>query len=283
MINSPSFIWQYIRLRRISSRNSAYLLNSQIFCKKFIEHGFNKKELTKTIKQVAKTDRNKLLRDWIREKKDPQTILVIAWHPKLSAISSILKNNFHLIFSDPKLSKIFKQKPTVTYRKKKSPSDHLSNNDIANQQLHSNVAPFRKWKLCPQINTAKLITNDKLYITGKKKDTGNCKERETIYVAQCFKHKVLYIGHTGEQLPEHFSKHRYYIKNRPDDSELAKYFKENHNLKDDLNVTILQNNSKTAAARRYHEDKWIFKQKPLALHGINTEFGDYVKEMYNFY
>ena len=116
---------QSIRLRRISSRKSDYLLNSEILCKQFIERGFHEKELKKTIKQVAKMDRNELLRDRIRENKDPQTILVSTWHPKLSAIPSILKNNFYLISSDPKLSNIFKQKPTVTYRKNKSPSDHL--------------------------------------------------------------------------------------------------------------------------------------------------------------
>ena len=120
----------------------------------------------------------------------------------------ILKHNFHLISSDPKLSKIFKQKPTVTYRKNKSLSDHLLKNDIANQQLHSNVTPCGKCKLCPQINTAKLITNDKLNITEKIKGTGNCKEREIIYAAQCSRRKVLHIGHTGEQLSERFSKHR---------------------------------------------------------------------------
>ena len=274
---------QFIRLRRICSRKSDYLLNSEILCKQFIERGFHEKELKKTIKQVAKMDRNELLRDRIRENKDPQTTLVSTWHPKLSAIPSILKHNFHLISSDPKLSKIFKQKPTVTYRKNKSLSDHLLKNDIANQQLHSNVTPCGKCKLCPQINTAKLITNDKLNITEKIKGTGNCKEREIIYAAQCSKHKVLHIGHTGEQLSERFSKHRYDIKNRPDNSELAKHFHESHNLNNDLNVTILQNNIKTAAARRYHEDKWICKLKTLAPHGLNTEIGDYAKEMYNFY
>ena len=34
-------------------------------------------------------DRNELLRDRIRENKDPETILVSAWHSKLSAIPSI--------------------------------------------------------------------------------------------------------------------------------------------------------------------------------------------------
>ena len=86
-------------------------------------------------------DRNELLRDRTQENKDPQTKLVSTWHPKLSAIPSILKNNFHLISNNPKLSKVFKQKPTVTYPKNKSRSDYLLKNNIANQQLHSNVAP----------------------------------------------------------------------------------------------------------------------------------------------
>ena len=133
------------------------------------------------------------------------------------------------------------------------------------------------------MNTAKLITNNKLNITEKIKGTGNCKEREIIYAAQCSKHKVLYIGHTGEQLSERFSKHRYDIKNRPDNSELAKHFHESHNLNNDLKVTILQNNIKTAAARRYDEYKLICTLKTLAQHGSKTETGDYAKEMYNFY
>ena len=261
---------QFIRLRRVCSRKSDYLLNSEILCKKFIEHSFHEKELKKTIKQVAKMDRNELLQDRIPENKDPPTILVSTWHPKLSAIPSILKNNFHLISRDPKLSKIFKQKPTVTYRKNTSLSDHLLQNDIANQQLHSNVALCGKCKFCPQINSAKLITNDKLNITEKIKGTGNYKEREIIYAAQCPKHKVLHVGHTGDQLSERLSKLRYDIKNRPYNSKLAKHFHENHNLSDDLNATILENNIKTAAARRYHEDKWICKLKTLAPNGLRT-------------
>ena len=135
----------------------------------------------------------------------------------------------------------------------------------------------------PTNETAKLITNDKLNITEKIKGTGNCKERKIIYAAQCSKHKVVYIGHTGEQLSERFSKHRYDIKNMPDNNELAKHFHDSHNLNDDLNVTILQTNIKTADAQRFNEDEWICKLKTFDPHGLNTEIGDYVKEMYNFY
>ena len=123
------------------------------------------------------------------------------------------------------------------------------------------------------MNIAKLIINDKFNIT--EKGNGNCKEREVIYAAQCSMQKVLHIGRTGEQLPEPFSKYPYNIRNKSDNSELAKHFHENQDLNDALNVTMLQNNIKTAAARRYHEDKQICKLKFLAPHGLNTEIGDY--------
>ena len=97
---------QFIRLKGICSRKSDYLLNSELLCKQFTERGFLEKKFKKTIKQVAKVDRNELLRDQIRENKDPETTLVSTWHHKLSAIPSILKHNFHLISSDPKPSKI---------------------------------------------------------------------------------------------------------------------------------------------------------------------------------
>ena len=50
-----------------------------------------------------------------------------------------------------------------------------------------------------------------------------------------------------------------------------KKINESHNLNNDLHVTILQNNIKTAATRSYHENKWICKLKALAPHGLNTE------------
>ena len=70
---------------------------------------------------------------------------------------------------------------------------------IANQQLHPSVSPRGKCKIFPQINTANIIANEILKIT-EKKATGNCKEKDVIYAAQCFKHKVLFIGYTRKKI-----------------------------------------------------------------------------------
>ena len=50
---------------------------------------------------------------------------------------------------------------------------------------------------------------------------------------------------------------------------IAKHFHKNHDLNDTLIVTVLENNIKTAAAQRYHEDKRNYKLKTLAPHGLN--------------
>ena len=88
-----------------------------------------------------------------------------------------------------------------------------------------------------------------------------------------------YIAYTGEQISEHFSTHHCDIINRPDNSELVKCFRENHNINDNYHETTLQNNIKTAAAQGYQEDKWICKLKTSAPHGLNTEICDYAKRM----
>ena len=58
--------------------------------------------------------------------------------------------------------------------------------------------------------------------------------------------------------------------------EFAKHFHESRNINDNLNVIILKNNIKIAAAGKY-EDKRIYRLKALTLYGLNTEIDDYVK------
>ena len=137
-------------------------------------------------------------------------------------------------------------------------------------------------KFCPQLNAAKLITSDKLNITEKIRGAGNYKEREVIYAAQCSKHKVLYFGHTRKNFRS-ISPNIATTSRTGQNSELAKHFHQSRNINDNLKITILQNNIKTAAAWRYHEDKWICRLKTSAPHGLNAEIGDYAKEMYKFY
>ena len=72
----------------------------------------------------------------------------------------------------------------------------------------------------------------------------------------------------------------------PDNSELAKHHHmndNNHDVNDNLNLTILQNNIKITAARSYHEDKRICRLNTISPYDLNTEIGDYAKGLKNLF
>ena len=74
--------------------------------------------------------REDLLQDKPKEKKDPNIIFVSEWHPTLSTIPSILKQNYHIIENDPVLKKIFPTKPLVAYLRPRNIRHHVVKNDL---------------------------------------------------------------------------------------------------------------------------------------------------------
>ena len=69
--------------------------------------------------------------------------------------------------------------------------------------------------------------------------------------------QVVYTGHKREKLSECFCKHRYYIKNKSENSELAKHFHINHGA---ISISMESHDKTTLtapAAQRYTENKWI--------------------------
>ena len=158
--------------------------------------------------------------------------------------------------------------------------------------MHSDITPpiknhpeittkCGKCKLCKSINTNETITSGNININVN--DGGTCKSKGVVYAARCKKHLKLYVGQTGERLSDRFSKHRYDIKNRPDNTELAAHFHENHSIDDDLDVIILQSNLLNQNERIHHEDRWICRLQTLQPNGINADGGNYVKEMYTIH
>ena len=70
--------------------------------------------------------------------------------------------------------------------------------------------------------------------------------------------KDLHVGPLDENCQQRLFKCH---KNKLDKSKLTKNFHKSYSINDNLNVTILKNNIKTAGAWRYNEDKWIFRLK----------------------
>ena len=79
---------------------------------------------------------------------------------------------------------------------------------------------------------------------------------------------------TSEKLSDRFSKHRYDIKKRPGNSELAEHFHNDHNIESDLGAVILQQlKDDNPHARACYEDRWICKLQSLQPNGMNLDVG----------
>ena len=274
---------QFVRIRRICSDLEDYLDHSMQISKYFIKRGYNKNQLEDTIKTVSQISRSDLLSDRKKEIKDPNCIFVCDWHPNLGNIPSILNKHHHIIEHDKELSKKIKEKPIVAFRKIKTIRNHIIRNDIVSRKSKTtHTSKCDDCKICPQINTSTSIRNTIRNINYSIKDGGTCKSKGLIYAATCKKHDLIYIGHTGEKLSDRFSKHRYDIKNRPDNSELASHFHQGHST-DDMEIKILQSGLNSKIQRELYEDKWICKLQTLKPSGLNTETNAYAKELYQCY
>ena len=158
--------------------------------------------------------RDELLIDTQRRKKDAQTIFVCDWHPSLSQIPTILKQHYRILESDERMSNIFPEKPLVAYRRPRTTRQHLVRNDILKpEKKPSSTTACGSCKLCKNISERTTLRNSKKQIQVELKDGGTCRTKYVIYAAICTKCDLIYVGHTGIELKDRFSRHRHDIKN----------------------------------------------------------------------
>ena len=89
-------------------------------------------------------------------------------------------------------------------------------------------------------------------------EEGKPTDKSVVYAAECAKHKLIYIGQTGDQLNNRFNRYRSDIGCYPDSCELSKHFNGNDcDFEKDLKISTLEKVKGSEAKRQYKEDQWI--------------------------
>ena len=115
---------------------------------------------------------------------------------------------------------------------------------------------------------------------------GKCNTTDTIYAAECTKHKLIYVGHSSQKLSGRFNGHHSDVKVKPKACELSQHFHESKNCKieKDLKVYILQDNATgTWEKREFMEDRWITRLNTKSPNGMNSNLKDFAKTFYSVY
>ena len=94
-------------------------------------------------------------------------------------------------------------------------------------------------------------------------------------------HELLYIGITGIQMGERYSKHKYDIEKCPDQNEPVRHkFHKNADIDSMVEVQILMHGKMDEEEWKRLEDKAICKLQTMEKHGLNDLLWPYAKEMY---
>ena len=94
----------------------------------------------------------------------------------------------------------------------------------------------------------------------------------------------MYVGQTGDNMKKRFGQHKYDIKKRPDQNELAKHFKtckhDTEDIMSNLESFIIDHGLCEQNARKRAEDRTICRLQTMGNSGLNELVGAYAKEMY---
>ena len=128
---------------------------------------------------------------------------------------------------------------------------------------------------CKTCQHIKPVDRFKSSATGKDyrvKATANCKTTNIVYVIECNKCKLQYVGETENALHIRINGHRSDIKNRRLEKPVAKHFNlSNHSLKDLFIFVIEKIHRDDAGFRKAKESYWIQTLRSLTPEGLNLD------------
>ena len=215
--------------------------------------------------------------------------MVSTWHPALKYLSTVIQEKYHQhIGNDISLKKVLPENTIIGFRKMKSIRNYIVRTNIkeADDQKRPKITTpcYSCRKICHVISSDKTLKSMHNGKEIKKLDGGNCRTANIVYAARCKIHDDNYIGNTGEELRERFSKNRYDAKNRSDDNELAAHIhKHQHEFDKDIEVLILKGDLHQKHEREFWEDKFICLLATIAPTGLNIELKHYGRELYKVF
>ena len=134
-------------------------------------------------------------------------------------IKSVLTKHWHLLQLDPALKEMFEQPPMMAFRRNRNIGDFLNskrfhNNEVARKDRQHTVRsckpcrPDRKYKCCKQLQETKSFKSNATVKTYDIYHETNCNSKYVIYLLECTKCNIQYVGKSETELKYRIANHR---------------------------------------------------------------------------
>lgn len=278
---------QALRLRRICTEESEFDKACNQLSNKLKNRGYKEEEINTQINKAKLQDRNTLLK--YKEKSPMNRIpCVVTYNRRLPNIKDAIHKHWDLLKLNEKLEPAFQEKPFMAFKRSKNLRDLIGQKTIVNGRLQrrKNVRDQKGW--CSPCNShgnnlcCRHVRNTNQFVSNITRETYkihhrvNCRSKFVIYLMECIKCKIQYIGKSEPTMNIRINKHRDDV-TREDAIQVCQHFNQtSHNFEDHARFTIIETlkdqNKDLVTKRRTLEDRedfWIKKLKTLTPNGFN--------------
>ena len=280
---------QALRMRKISSEETEFQCAINSMEKAFINRGYTADNLKVQFERASGKQREDLLTYQTRERID-QIPLVTTFHRQLPDFKSVIEKHWNLLQINEDLKTVFNNHPVYGYRRNKNLKDIIGQTTLRNNKVVRKNKTLTPGKCspcrsrynnlcCKQVESTTVFTSHQTQQTYKILHNTNCRSTNVIYLLQCQKCKIQYIGKTENPFNIRLNNHRHGANYPTEDTiPAAKHFSTNHVFIRDAKFTIIEqikDSSKTKEEKRSillrRENFWIDKMKTLTPLGLNQE------------
>ena len=266
---------QFVRVRRICTHKKDYFTNTDLMIRHFITRGYPMKLLIKAQKDAAALNRVDLLKQ--KPKSNVETIpFITTYSPAHQEIKSILNTSLFLLDNTrPQLNQ--KYKFMVTARRCPNLRDLLTKSKLPNEGVlrkstrGSSKCDRPRCTVCKHVKTTTSVTSRTTKQTIHIPINSNCISSNLIYIIECSKCGIQYVGQTSNTLTTRLRQHLRDIRLNNEFKAVSNHFNStNHNIDD---VTIYGVDSAADLnARLRLEEAWIHVTKTVQPQGLNHRF-----------
>ena len=274
---------QFLRLRRICSKDEDFIYHSVEKSKHFLRRGYPKEIIRQAFRKAWEKRREDLLKKSDRKgDKEETNILVTTYSPGFGALKDLVHGNWDILGRSCSTRGLYERGMLTAYRRPKNLKDLLVRAKLPQTTREPtgnpcNPCTTKNCRYCPKLNKTGRI---KCKASGREyvaKHNITCKSSNIIYCISCKCCGIQYVGQTKNRLMDRFQAHFYNIAyNRPK-SEIGKHFNStNHKGLDDVEIYILDfihahpMGERAKHLRDLIEFNWIQRLHTNAPLGLNT-------------
>ena len=185
---------------------------------------------------------------------------------------------------DPYLKEVFPKPPLIAYRKQKTTGNKLIRAKLPTPTTRvSRILPGmyrcsrsgRECTICPWVREGKVAVSTAPNCKYRKEITSHlcCQSRNILYLIECNKCRLQYIGETDRSLKERFSEHKGYVTNKILKQATGAHFNLPGHSVDNMMVMAIQKIfTRGTPYRKEHEKEEISNFRSYH-HGINRSAG----------